>query len=537
MSSSWLSYLRFFTLCVVVQLMAWPCGSAADTASAKNEDGYNVIAVCSQQLRTSLEPWLQHRSEQGYRTMVVPATPNANAKNIRDSIRQIAASNPVESIVLVGDVPLVPTHFEKAVVNVSWGSEPEIASDNWFADLDDDAIPDVAIGRLSVDNSVELDRVVNKIIRYENEPISRPWPRRVNLVAGVGGFGAIADKILENATRSFITKGIPAEYRTSTTYASWRSPYCPDPRHFRDATIERMNEGSLLWIYIGHGQRRNLDLIRVPAGVAPIFQEHDVDKVAAESGAPIAVFLSCYAGAFDEANDCLGERLVAAEKGPVAAVCGSRVTMPYAMAVLGNEMLRECFANRQTRLGDVILNAKRRSMEVDANDGQRRLLDALAKSISPHPEKIADERKEHLWLFNLLGDPLLQIRHPRQVEISGAKAAFPGDEVTIDFDCPCHGKAIIELTCPRGRFTFDPPTRSEFDASDAGMASMTDTYRLANQDSWLRQDLDVAAGGNSTKIKLADHIRGPTFVRIFVTGESDFAMGSHQIYVRRRPKE
>ena len=496
--------------------------------------GFNVIAVCGKQFQTAFQPWIDHRTAQGYRIKVI--TKGTDLQKLRRSIRTIAAENPIESVILVGDSPLVPTHFEKAVVNVKWGSEPEIASDNWFADLDDDAIPDVSIGRLCVDNSVELEVVVRKIIRYETKPVTDMWPRRVNLVAGVGGFGAIPDAILESATRSFITKGIPAEYRTSFTYASWRSPYCPDPREFRDATIDRLNEGSLLWIYIGHGQRRHLDYIRVPAGIAPIFQEEDISKVRGQSGAPIAVFLSCYAGAFDEEHDCLAERFVAAENGPVAAICGSRVTMPYAMAVMGNEMLRECFANRQTCLGDVILQAKRRSVAADINDSQRRMLDALAKAISPEPEKIADERKEHLWLFNLIGDPLLRIRHPQSMDVVAPKAAFPGDEISISFASPVAGKATVELACPRGRFTFKPPTRSQFDASDLGMKSMNGIYRQANQDVWLRQDLVANIGDNSTSIKVADDIQGPIFVRLFVHGDNDFAMGSSRVYVRRRPK-
>ena len=522
-------------LCVWCLLVAGSVVAAEPSAnSSKAKTGFNVIAVCGQQFEAAFQPWIDHRTAQGYRIKVVKNGTDLQA--LRESIRTIAADNPIESIILVGDAPLVPTHFEKAVVNVNWGSEPEIASDNWFADLDDDAIPDVSIGRLCVDNSIELEGVVRKIIAYETKPITDMWPRRVNLVAGVGGFGAIPDAILERATRSFITKGIPAAYQTSLTYASWRSPYCPDPRSFRDATIDRLNEGSLLWIYIGHGQRRHLDWVRVPTGIAPIFQEKDIPRVQGTGGAPIAVFLSCYAGAFDDEHDCLAERFVAAEKGPVAAICGSRVTMPYAMAVMGNEMLRECFANRQTCLGNVILHAKRRSMAVDVNDSQRRMLDALAKAISPQPEKLVDERKEHLWLFNLIGDPLLQIRHPQPVELTVPKAAFPGDEISVSFDSKLAGKSVVELSCPRGRFTFEPPKRTKFDASDAGMASMNETYQQANRDIWLRQELDAVAGENSTTIKIADNIRGPAFVRLFIQGEKDFAIGSSQIYVRRRPK-
>lgn len=531
---------RVLNLCVaIIVCFSVATAAAGEPTPTNSPPGFDTVVVCPQQFAKSMKPWIRYRTSQGYRIAVVGDEADVgNAAELRDAIRSVAVDHPIQAILIVGDVPIVPTHFEPAVVNIKWGSEPEIATDNWFADLNDDAIPDVAIGRLCVDSTADLDQLIKKIIDYESKPIVDMWPRRVNLVAGVGGFGAIADAVLENATRSFITKGIPNAYRTSMTYASWRSPYCPDPREFRDATIDRLNEGSLLWIYMGHGHRRHLDWIRVPTGAAPILQSDDVGRVASRQGPPIAVFLSCYAGAFDDVEeDCLAERLVGSPSGPVAAICGSRITMPYAMAVMGNEMLRECFQERRATIGQILLNAKRRSVDSAANDGQRRILDALAKAISPDPGNLADERKEHLSLFNLIGDPLLKIRHPRPIDIEAPKSAFPGDKITIAFESAMAGHSVLELACPRGRFTFQPPKRAGFDGSDRGMAAMNAVYKNANQDAWLRQELATVVGRNSAELQISDDIKGPCHIRVFVQGADEFAIGSHAIYVRRKKPE
>ena len=144
-------------------------------------------------------------------------------------------------------------------MNVQYGSDPEIATDNWYADLDDDRVPELAVGRLPCDSAAELSCLVQRIIDYETSRDFGPWRRQVHFVAGLGGFGAMADAVLEAAAKSLIGDGIPSAYATTMTYGSWQSPYCPDPRQFQQVTIERFNEGSLFWVYMGHGELRAVD--------------------------------------------------------------------------------------------------------------------------------------------------------------------------------------------------------------------------------------------------------------------------------------
>ena len=78
--------------------------------------------------------------------------------------------------------------------------------------------------------------------------------------------------------------------------------------------------------------------------------------------APIALLLCCSTGGFDQREDCLAEELLRADGGPAAAIAGSRVTMPYAMSVLGAELLRIYFQDRPATIGELLLAAKRATM-------------------------------------------------------------------------------------------------------------------------------------------------------------------------------
>ena len=432
----------------------------------------DTVVVCDPVLRGALEPWVQHRQRQGHQFAFVNDA--RTAADVRRSIRELATFGQLRNVVLVGDVGSetrigVPTGYAKARINVKWGSEPEIASDNGFADLDGDSIPELAIGRLSAESPEQLTEIVQKIIDYEQSQSHGLWRRRVNFVAGVGGFGAITDAVLESATRSFISRGIPNEFRTSMTYASWRSPYCPDPRGFRQVVLGRFNEGCLCWVYIGHGHRQGLDWIRVPTGRAPILQADDVVHVRTEQGSPIAVFLSCYAGSFDGPQDCLAEKLLRKRQGPVAVFAGSRVTMPYGMAVMSNSLMHHLFEQRQATMGQIVLAAKRELAEPRPQGFNRRMLDTLAAAISPNPDDLAGERREHIELFNLLGDPLLRVRHPQKLEVTTDRSAEPGQPLTVTCRSDVSGDCFVELVCRRGRFTYRPTRRTEFDGTHEGM--------------------------------------------------------------------
>ncbi len=501
----------------------------------------DTVVVCPQPLLKALEPWIIHRQRQGHQLALV-ADPS-NAEKTRAAIRLAAKGGKLKFVVLVGDseptakddksvrARHVPTHMVKAKVNVLWGSEKELATDNYYADLDDDGVPDVALGRLSADTPEQLKIIVQKTIAYEESRDFTAWRRQVNFVAGVGGFGLIADSVLEMTTKKFITDGVPSEFQTSMTYGSWRSPYCPDPRRFHQTTLSRLNEGCLFWVYIGHGQRRWLDRVIVPGGHFHILATQDVPQMKAAAGAPIAVFLSCYTGAYDEPKDCLAEEMLRQPNGPVAALCGSRVTMPYGLAVLADRMLHECFQNKRPTLGEVVLHAKRGAVG-KPQGGTRQMLDMLAGVLSPDAKLLPDERAEHVQLMNLIGDPLLRLHHPKSVDLVVPEYATTGRKIEVTGSSPLAGKATVELICRRDRLTFKPTGRPKFVASDAALNKLQHTYQRANDPRFSSHTIDLTGGKFATTIDVPVECLGHCHVRVYVKGSSDFAIGAKDVYVR-----
>jgi len=512
----------------------------------------DAVVVAPREFLQALQPLVEHRQRLGHRFAHVANA--GSAAEIRAGIRRIAAGGGLKYVLVVGDAEpagrvngavaarCVPAHLEPAVVNVKFGSEPQIATDNWYADLDDDQIPDVAIGRIPADSPAELSLIVAKILAYERNTDFGPWRQRVNLIAGVGGFSPILDTVIETATSKLLTSGIPASYETRMTYGSWRSPYCPDPRQFHAVTVERHNEGCLFWVYIGHGQATELDRVSIPGERFHILNVDDCRELRARGGAPIAILLSCYTAAFDQPQDCLAEQLLKADGGPVAVYGGSRVTMPYAMGVMGTALMDEYFQRQAPTLGDAILAAKRRSMlRIDDQDNpvgtNRILLDGIAAMMSPNKDQLEQERREHLHIFNLLGDPMLRLVYPQEVELVAEREAQAGQKLRVSGKSSVKGRGVLELVCRRDVAKHAPPIRERFDPRDKALEEYQGVYEKSLDRCWARWGLDLPGGEFATEITIPEVSRGACHLRLVVANQSEQAIGATNLYVRPEPVE
>jgi len=386
----------------------------------------DTLVVCPTEFRPALITWEEYRRAQGHEILVVE--PPVSPAHLQTTIRRVAQSGRLKYLVLIGDVPgaadgvlnaevaSIPTNYVRANVNTRWGSEPTIATDVPYADVDGDGVPDLAVGRIPADSAEELAAVVRKVIRYEQQVECGPSARRLNVVTGVGGFGVMTDALIEAAGRQVIQQVVPATYEVRHMFANPTHPSCPPPAEFAAHVRGQLSEGCLAWIYLGHGLPTELDRVRTPTGdEGPILSVEDVPQLrcsSATAAAPLAVLVACYTGAIDAPRDCLAEELSLCEQGPIAVIAATRVTMPYGNTILGYELLRACLHDRPAALGDILRLAQCRALGDSTGDTLRTSLDALASGISPPQVDLPAERHEHVLMYQLLGDPLLRLRLP-----------------------------------------------------------------------------------------------------------------------------
>lgn len=516
--------------------MAWMF--LALVLSAEPVGGSEVVVVCPPSLRPALAPWVEYRQGQGRRLRLIE--PRGTADEVVRQVRA-AASPATRFVVLVGDadgrpavVPnadgsaFVPTHYRKAEINIRFGSEPMLATDGPYGDLDGDGMPDAAVGRLSADTAKQLRTIVEKTLAYERSKDLGPWRRKIHCVAGVGGFSPLLDRVLESSVRYFLTETIPPAYRVTMTYAGPGSPYCPPLDTFSQAVAARFNEGGWFWVYMGHGRPEGLDWVRTQSGAKPILDRPQVGQLRATDGAPLAVFLACYSGAFD-ADDCLGEEMLRAPGGPAGVVGATRVAMPYGMASLAVGLLDEVFVRQTPTVGEALLHARQTLLQHDqADDHRRKLLDAIAAGLSPARDSLAAEREEHAAMFHLLGDPLLRLRHPLVLPLHAAVDETAADgRLIIRGRAPCAGRLCLEAAPTRGKL---PRELSRRAASASGLPnsdSQPAVYEQANATGRVVFDSSVIAG--EFEVAVSYRASEEQWIIGFLEASDCFAVGAARV--------
>jgi hypothetical protein len=182
----------------------------------------------------------------------------------------------------------------------------------------------------------------------------------------------------------------------------------------------------------------------------------------------------------------------------------------------------------------MLFEAKRASVLRPRDDAESKQFDALAAMLMPMAADLDAQRREHLALFNLLGDPLLKLRHPEVVPLEASSEAAPGGQIAVRGASPIAGRATVELVVRRDRFTFTPAVCDPTDQSPAACSARLETYRKANDPCLALTTIDLPAGPFSLELAVPPEARGDCHVRVYVEGANAFALGSADVRVRTR---
>ncbi len=238
------------------------------------------------------------------------------------------------------------------------------ASDSLLGDVDGDGVPEVAVGRLPVLTSIELERMIGKIRSYEAGTAAK-----VLVVAdradGGGDFGQDGRAM----------KGILGLRRPTELLSG-------NPTAVRDELMKQLKGGQVgLLSYIGHG-----GLDRLGSSDRGYLTSADATGTGLAGSLPVIAAGTCVAGQFSVPGfDCVGEELVVAEGGAVAVWAPSGLSLNPESQKLHRAFARSLGKKGTVRLGDALRAAAR---EYRAGGG----------------------KTEVSGTHNLLGDPALKVK-------------------------------------------------------------------------------------------------------------------------------
>ncbi len=256
-------------------------------------------------------------------------------EKIRNYITQEYQQNSIEHVVLGGDVEHVAFRgFYCHVQSSSVYEDNNIPSDIYFSSLDgnwntngnnlwgeigeDDLLPEVSVGRMSFSNTTELAAMLNKTVKYQNEPVlgelRNPLLAGENLYSNPDTWGSDYLELLigTRSDNGYTTTGIPEDHNFERLYDE-ESTWSPSD------LMNSINAGRNFIHHVGHANDSyvmkfyNWDITNSNfAGVNGITHNF-----------PVISSHGCICGAFDY-NDCIAEKMVSIENFAAIFIGNSR---------------------------------------------------------------------------------------------------------------------------------------------------------------------------------------------------------------------
>jgi hypothetical protein len=357
--------------------------SASTLREAANQADYLVIAPRA--FLEAAQPLLERRTSQGLVSRAVSLEEIASefghgqpsAEAIREFLSYAYHSWQRPSpryVLLLGDSTVDPQRFVATSgpsplpalwtkTSYMWTvSDPALGAVNG-----DDLVPDLAIGRLPAATVEEAQRLVAKVLSWEES--GQELAGAAVLVADNPDSGGDFEADVEDIRASFLSGRPTTTLELSELGGGTRA-----------AILGAFDEGASLMSYVGHGGT-------TVWASENVLNDWDVPSLRAQSRQPLLLTMNCLNGYFVTPNlDSLPEALLKAEgRGVVGAFSPSSLSLDGPAHAYHRAVMAELSSGKHARLGDAILAAQRTYADT---------------GLMP----------ELLDVYQLLGDPALRIR-------------------------------------------------------------------------------------------------------------------------------
>lgn len=376
------------------------------------------------------------------------------------------------------------------------GQAPSFPSDHAFERLEE---PRVAVGRLPVRDRAELAGAVAKLVRYEADPPGS-WQRRVLVFGGPADFGPLVDALIEGQAQHLLDDLLPHAFDVGVLFAKATSPFAFRFDKLGEEIVRELNEGALIAVYAGHGSPMAFDHASYRDSFYPIGDREQLRGVRIEGGAPLFVSLTCSTGRFGDPVPSLGEELAVGAQGPVAVFASSDISHPYPNLLYGQALLDELLVRRRPTLGEGVLAAKSAMLEADV---------PLASMLVPGD--VARIKRDHLELYNLLGDPATRLRLPAPLSVALPKTRFSaGEEIALDVAIAASDGALAVLRLETDRSVIKPgltpPGRLDALPLEEAFRAMSKNHALALDKRVAEAQVEVRDGAAHFRVQAPSQV-------------------------------
>lgn len=314
---------------------------------------YQYLIIAPVSFKNEFQPLISMYGLKGISTRVVTTdsiSATMTGTDLQEKMRNFIINQKqnysIEYVLLAGNPPLVPCRgFYCHVVSGSGYTDSNIPADLYYSGLDGnfdangnhiygevadnpDLLPDIAVGRFTVNDTAELHRMIRKSVSYQTNPVlgefSQPLLAGEYLYNPPLTFGGSYMNLLVNnrSDNGYYTHGIPSAsnaveklYDTLVTaspfnYWSWNA----------SMLLASINKGKSFIHHLGHANATYM----MRLSMSSITNANFADVNGIKHNYQILYTQGCDCGAFDVAGGCIAAKTVTIDNFLVAGIFNSR---------------------------------------------------------------------------------------------------------------------------------------------------------------------------------------------------------------------
>lgn len=391
------------------------------TGLAQEVRGADILIITPQRWVKQLQPLEDFYRSQGLTPFTVSVTKIYNEFNagivspfaIKDFLRMVLMSwRPVpEYVLFVGRADLkeqenVPAFFFQTY---KYGAS---ASDFWYTLIDDDEVPDYAVGRWPCRTEEELKLLIEKRINYTKKNNIGEWNNELLFIAGL-------EDVFKIQSDNMIQRQVDKAFNCNRIYINPSSVGQPVFGN-SDSLINLFNRGIVLGNFYGHG-----------GGAVwadrSLFNTSHIKYLDNRSRLPFLTSMTCFTGDFTNVTG-LGTHLLLAENGGAIGLWGATSVGWIKNDYLLAKNFYDVIFYPGMSVGKAISTAKIKYLT------QMEHFDYLKSSM--------------VHSYNLIGDPTINLPFPeRKIALNLDKDVLaPGDTLTVTGQLPfSKGSLFLQL--------------------------------------------------------------------------------------------
>ncbi|HRJ99835.1 MAG TPA: C25 family cysteine peptidase [Ignavibacteria bacterium] len=284
-----------------------------------------MLIIVPDSLYNNIQPFYEWKNQKGIKTEIklrseINANGNPTAVEIKSFLTaRYNSSDRMEYVILVGDA--------RGGNRLSWFDASGGKSDHPYQCLDGtDILPEIVVGRISVQSSVELDTAIANLIQYEKQPntVQTDWYKRALVLHSFDGIDPINAQVARSV---FLNEG----GFTNVDIAPSGTP---------QSQITNYINGGVSWIwFIGHGSETSW--------ADPVWNMSNMVNLNYGKKQPSIVSIACSNADLDysETNNCFGEAWIerSAENAASNIAASTELCAFFTSDTIGREMLYAYF--------------------------------------------------------------------------------------------------------------------------------------------------------------------------------------------------